>query len=61
MTIIKATVVSVHTGASDQLGKKEQSSIIVELDGVVGDRHRSYERKAWAGNDKQPEGTVRRN
>jgi MOSC domain-containing protein YiiM len=61
MKKIKATVVSVHTGASDQLNKDEQTSIIVELDGVVGDRHRSFEREAWAGNDKQPEGTVRRN
>jgi len=58
---IKATVVSVHTGASDQLGKDEQASITVELDGIVGDRHRSLERTAWAGNDKQPAGTVRRN
>jgi len=61
MKKIKASVVSVHTGASDQLSKDEQSSIIVELDGVVGDRHRSHARAAWAGNDKQPEGTVRRN
>jgi len=61
MKKIKARVVSVHTGASDQLSKDEQSSIIVELDGVVGDRHRSFKRAAWAGNDKQPEGTVRRN
>jgi len=61
MKTIKATIVSVHTGPSDQLDKDEQSSIIVELDGVVGDRHRSHSREAWAGNDKQPEGTVRRN
>ncbi len=61
MTIIKASVASVHTGGSRQFEKDEQSSIVVELDGVVGDRHRSYEREAWAGNDKQPEGTVRRN
>lgn len=60
MKVIKATVVSVHAGASDQLAKEKQQSIIVELDGVVGDRHRSYSREAWAG-DKQPEGTVRRN
>jgi len=60
MKVIKATVVSVHAGASDQLAKDEQQSIIVELDGVVGDRHRSFTREAWAG-DKQPEGTVRRN
>jgi MOSC domain-containing protein YiiM len=61
MKQIKAKVVSVHTGASDQLSKDEQSSIIVELDGVVGDRHRSFMRETWSGNDKQPEGTVRRN
>ena len=60
MKTITATVVSVHTGGSDQLSKDEQSSIIVELDGVVGDRHRSYLRETWAG-DKQPKGTVRRN
>ena len=61
MKKIKATVVSVHTGASDQYGKDEQTSITVEIDGIVGDRHRSLQRSAWAGNDKQPEGTVRRN
>ena len=60
MTAITATVVSVHTGGSDQLSKDEQSSIIVELDGVIGDRHRSYTRETWAG-DKQPKGTLRRN
>lgn len=60
MTQITANVVSVHAGGSDQLAKDEQSSIIVELDGVVGDRHRSYTREAWAG-DRQPKGTVRRN
>jgi MOSC domain-containing protein YiiM len=60
MKTITETVVSVHTGGSDQLSKDEQSSIIVELDGVVGDRHRSYSRETWAG-DKQPKGTVRRN
>jgi hypothetical protein len=60
MTSITATTFSVHAGSSDQQSKDEQSSIIVELDGVVGDRHRSYMREAWAG-DKQPKGTVRRN
>ena len=60
MKSITATVVSVHTGGSDQLSKEEQSSIIVELDGVVGDRHRSFSRETWAG-DKQPKGTLRRN
>jgi len=57
---ITATVVSVHSGSNDDLSKEEHPSIQVELDGVVGDRHRSYTRKAWSG-DKQPQGTVRRN
>lgn len=60
MTSTTAKTFSVHAGSSDQLSKDEQSSIIVELDGVVGDRHRSYTRETWAG-DKQPKGTVRRN
>ena len=55
-----ATVVSVHSGSNDDLSKQERSSIQVELDGVVGDRHRSYTRKAWSG-DKQAKGTIRRN
>ena len=57
---IIAQVVSVHVGVDGELHKDEQSSIQVELDGIVGDRHRSYERSAFEG-DKQPEGTIRRN
>lgn len=60
MTNLKATVESVHAGSNDDMSKQEHASIDVELDGIVGDAHRSYSRKAWAG-DKQPEGTVRRN
>ncbi|MDH5621152.1 MAG: hypothetical protein OEY74_03645, partial [Gammaproteobacteria bacterium] len=60
MNVIKATVVSVHAGASDQSSKSQPSAIVVELDGVVGDHHRSYTRKTWEG-DKQAEGTLRRN
>ncbi len=37
------------------------SSIEVELDGIVGDGHKSYTRSAWAGGDKQTKGTIRRN
>lgn len=55
-----ATVVSVHVGSKGDLSKTEQASVQVELDGIVGDRHRSLERTAWRG-DKQPEGTLRRN
>ena len=60
MTKLIATVVSVHAGSNDDMSKEERSSIAAELDGIVGDAHRSYSRKAWAG-DKQAEGTVRRN
>ena len=60
MKTLSGKVVSVHSGSNDDLSKEEHSSIQVELDGVVGDRHRSYVRKTWAG-DKQPEGTTRRN
>ncbi len=60
MKKIIAQVVSVYVGSPEDLGKEERPSIQVELDGIVGDRHRSYVREAWKG-DKQPEGTVRRN
>jgi MOSC domain-containing protein YiiM len=55
-----AKVVSVHSGNNDDLSKEAHESIDVELDGIVGDRHRSYVRDTWK-NDKQPYGTVRRN
>lgn len=57
---IIGNVVSVHSGSNDDLSKDEHPSIQVALDGIVGDRHRSFERSAWEG-DKQPKGTVRRN
>lgn len=60
MEKIVAQVVSVHSGSNEDLSKDEVATIQVELDGVVGDRHRSYVRSTWQG-DKQPEGTVRRN
>lgn len=57
---VTARTVSVHSGSDDGFSKDEHPTIQVELDGVVGDRHRSYQRDTWAG-DKQPEGTIRRN
>jgi len=60
MRKLVARVVSVHTGSNDDLSKEERPTIQVELDGIVGDRHRSYLRETWPG-DKQPEGTIRRN
>lgn len=60
MAKFKGRVVSVHAGNNDNLSKDENASIQLELDGVVGDRHRSHSRETWAG-DKQREGTLRRN
>jgi MOSC domain-containing protein YiiM len=60
MNSIVARVVSVHAGSNDDLSKEAHATIQVELDGIVGDRHRSYERTTWTG-DKQPQGTKRRN
>lgn len=60
MNRIVARVQSVHAGSNDDLSKEEHATIQVELDGIAGDRHRSYERACWSG-DKQPEGTSRRN
>jgi MOSC domain-containing protein YiiM len=61
MTAIKATVVSVHVGEVDSLSKASCDSIRVELDGIVGDRHRGFTRETWESGDKQPAGVVRRN
>ncbi len=60
MKKVKATVVSVHAGSNDDLSKEAHNSITAELDGFVGDRHKSYTRQAWA-DDKQQKGTTRRN
>lgn len=61
MKRISAKVVSVYVGSDGEFSKEERESIRVEMDGIVGDRHRSYSRNAWASRDKQAEGTVRRN
>lgn len=60
MEKLKARVTSVHAGSNEDLSKDERPTITAELDGIVGDRHRGFERVTWAG-DKQPEGTRRRN
>lgn len=60
MTIVTGKVESVHAGSSEDLSKQERAAIDVELDGIVGDAHRSFERRAWSG-DKQPKNTRRRN
>jgi MOSC domain-containing protein YiiM len=60
MKSLKAKVVSVHAGTRGELAKPACPCIQVELDGIVGDRHRSFVRETWLG-DKQPKGTYRRN
>ena len=60
MKEIVARIESVHSGSNDDLSKENHESIQVELDGIVGDRHRSYVRDTYKV-DKQPHGTVRRN
>jgi MOSC domain-containing protein YiiM len=60
MTVVVGKVVSVYAGVGEGLAKEEHASIQLELDGVAGDRHRSFERKNWEG-DKQAKGTIRRN
>ena len=60
MKNITGRVVSVHAGSNDDLSKQQHASIQIELDGVVGDRHQSFERETWEG-DKQAAGTTRRN
>ena len=60
MQKLTAKVVSVHAGCNEDMSKPDLPSIQVELDGIVGDKHRSIARTTWAG-DKQPKGTVRRN
>ena len=60
MKTVIASVVSVHSGSNEDLSKDEYPTIQVNLDGVAGDRHRSYVRSTWEG-DKQPKGTSRRN
>ena len=60
MKEIVARIESVHSGSNDDLSKEKHESIQVELDGIVGDRHRSYVRDTYTV-DKQPHGTVRRN
>lgn len=60
MRSLTAKVLSVHAGANEDKSKPDLPSIRVELDGVVGDKHRSFSRTTWAG-DKQPKDSVRRN
>ena len=62
MKPISCTLDSVYLGTSeDELAKQPCLSLNAQLSGFVGDRHGSYSRETWAGDDKQREGTIRRN
>ena len=61
MDSIEGRIHSLYSGSEGDLSKDPCTSIQAELDGLVGDRHRSIERESWGAGDKQPEGTVRRN
>ena len=58
MPTFSARVVSVHAGITGALDKKAMDAIEVELDGIIGDRHRSFTRTCREG-DKQAEGSLR--
>ena len=62
MKPISCTLDSVYLGTSeDELAKQPFLSLNAQLSGFVGDRHGSYSRETWAGDDKQRKGTIRRN
>ena len=60
MKDLVGSVVSVHTGDNEDLSKEARASVQVDLDGFVGDKHRSFTRIAYSG-DTEPTGTVKRN
>ena len=49
MARIIGTLMSVHIGEEGDLAKIAQSTVQLELDGFVGDRHRGFSRVAYAG------------
>ena len=55
-----AKLVSVHVGKTIEFIKDSIGTAEVELDGFVGDKHRSYMRGIYEG-EAYPPGTIRRN
>ena len=60
MKNLSASLVSVHIGTGTDMSKQPYDSVVVELDGFVGDKHRGFSRICYQG-DTEPAGTVRRN
>lgn len=62
ITRVKGIVKSLFIGAlGESLVKQERDFLQAEMDGFLGDRHASFERKAWGSGDKQRKGVIRRN
>ena len=57
---LKGRVVSLHVGNNEDLSKEPRESLIAEIGGFAGDKHRGPVRETWAG-EWEPAGTVRRN
>jgi len=55
-----AKLVSVHVGKTVEFIKESMGTAQVELDGFVGDKHKSYMRGIYDG-EAYPPGTIRRN
>ena len=55
-----ANLVSVHVGKTVEFIKESMGTAQVELDGFVGDKHKSYMRGIYEG-EAYPPGTIRRN
>ena len=61
-TLVHGFVKSVFLGIQgERLVKQERGFLQAEMDGFLGDRHASFQRKAWNAGDKQRKGTIRRN
>ena len=61
-TIVQGIVKALFVGVpGESLVKKERDFLRAEMDGFAGDRHASFQRKAWGAGDKQPKGIIRRN
>lgn len=61
MVSYQGRVEAVCVGRGDVLRKEPRETLTFELDGIVGDRHRGFERDSWDAGDKQPPGVRRRN
>ena len=56
----KIAALTIDKADTDDWSNTLVSSVQVALDGLVGDKHRTYTRITWEG-DQDPQGTIRRN